>query len=101
MNAEGEPSLVGSWRVDPDHGATLDRFGEVTLHFRDDGSLDYVVAGAERDQVMQLRYRVDGSELVTDQPSAPSEERTRFGFTEEGKLALEYDGFMAYYVRCS
>lgn len=99
MNAAA--SLVGSWRVDPGHGATLDRFGDVTLHFREDGLLDYVIAGSERDQVIHLRYHVDGSDLVTDQPSAPSEERTRFAFTEDGKLTLEYDGFTAYYLRCS
>lgn len=98
MNAEA--SLVGSWCVDPGHGATLDRFGDVTLHFREDGSLDYVIAGAERDQVIQLRYKVDGSDLVTDQPSAPSVERTRFGISDDGKLTLEYGGFTAYYVRC-
>jgi hypothetical protein len=70
----------------------------VTLHFREDGSLDYVVAGADRD-VIQLRYHMHGSELVTDEPSAASEERTGLGFTEEGKLVLEYNGLKAYYVR--
>lgn len=101
MKTPDGPSVVGSWRVDPSHGATIDRFGDARLNFREDGSLDYVVIGSERDQVIQLRYRIDGSELVTDQPSSPSEERTRLRFTEEGKLALEYEGFTAYYVRIS
>ena len=29
---------------------------------------------------MLLTWRIDGEELVTDQPSAPNEERTRFRF---------------------
>jgi hypothetical protein len=37
---------------------------------------------------MHLTYRVDGSSLVTNQPSSPREERTEFYFMPDGRLAV-------------
>ena len=35
--------LHGAWRTDPNDEASLPQFGDVTLEFRDDGSLLYIV----------------------------------------------------------
>ena len=49
------------------------------MEFRGDGKLAYVVVTAEgKTQTMRLIYRVEGDTLVTDQPSSPREERSRF-----------------------
>jgi hypothetical protein len=48
---------------------------------------------------MRLVYRVDGDELITDQPSAPGEHRTKFSFDDGGRLILEDEGETSRFVR--
>lgn len=48
---------------------------------------------------MLLTYRVEGDVLVTDQPSDPREERTKFKFTASGNLVLLREQRPATYVR--
>jgi len=51
----------------------------------------HLVAG-ERWGIMKLRYRIDGDTLVTNQPSAPREERSRFALAPDGTLTIEFGG---------
>lgn len=99
--ASSAAALVGRWVVDPDDDAARARFGDVVMEFDDGGALTYVIRGDAKDQVMMLRYRVEGDELITNQPSAPREDRTRFGFSPDGRLVLQHEGFSARYVRRS
>ena len=69
------------------------------LQFGDDGQLRYCILANDKWQIMKLIYRVDGNTLVTDQPSAPREERTRFSFQADGVLVLDYEGERAIYHR--
>jgi hypothetical protein len=48
---------------------------------------------------MFLTYRVVGDELVTDQPSAPREERTQFRFTQDVRLVLTFGGVQSTFRR--
>ncbi len=48
---------------------------------------------------MNLLFRVDGDHLVTNQPSQPQEERTKFSFDAEGNLILDYDGNKSWFAR--
>lgn len=85
MNAH----LLGTWRTDPNDEWSRRTYGVVSLRFEADGTLVYAIHLPSKDQLMHLRYRVDGDILVTDQPSAPREERTRFFFTPDGRLGIE------------
>ena len=87
----GEPQtadlarLIGKWygRVD----------GEpVGLEFLPDGRLAYVVLSGDRAQTVRMTYRLDANYLITDQASAPHEERTRFRFEGPDRLVLEFGG---------
>src|SRR5712691_50148 len=73
--------LIGKW------------FGRVSgeavgLEFLEDGRLAYAILTENSTQIMRMTYRVDGAVLVTDQPSHPREERTRFGGTSPAPLCL-------------
>jgi hypothetical protein len=92
-------ALLGTWVTDPTDEVTRERFGHLVMCFEADGSLTYTIRTEERDRIMLLRYRVERDVVITDQPSAPREERTQFGFTSEGRLVLNYRGFTAYFVR--
>lgn len=91
--------LIGKWKSDPDDPSTQAIYGHVTQTFHEDGRLIYVSHSTGKDQVMHLVYTIDGDELVTDQPSAPAEHRTRFSFDDRDRLILEDEGERSRFVR--
>jgi hypothetical protein len=92
--------LVGSWTGDPGDVAAVREYGQVTLEFSPDGQLVYTVQAEGKKQIIMLEYRVEGDVLVTDQPSSPREERTKFLF-QNGRLVLFYSDHRSTYVRNS
>jgi hypothetical protein len=93
--------LIGSWRIESEDAAGRSRYGEVVISFAEDGSLTYTVETDDgRKQISKLLYRVDApGVLVTDQPSAPGEQRTRYEFDASGRLMLDFAGTKSWYVR--
>lgn len=95
-----ESRLLGSWVADPQDFAGLDEFGCVELCFSADGSLRYTIKEKGRCMIILLRYYVVGEDtIVTEQPSAPKKEKTRFYFTDDGRLVLSFCGARSRYVR--
>jgi hypothetical protein len=82
--------LIGTWRTDPNDGRSLHEYGDVSMRFEKGGTLVYTVHLPDKEQIVRLTYRVDGDWLVTDQPSSPRQERTRFRLMPDGRLALTY-----------
>jgi hypothetical protein len=99
MDATQKDSLVGRWQRDPLDSESSRHYGEITLQFTSDGQLIYTEYLKGKRQISMLTYRVEGPFIVTDQPSAPREERTAFEFTDEGKLVLVFGGVKSVYVR--
>jgi hypothetical protein len=81
--------LVGCWHLVRTEGQP---FEPAEADFRDDGRLYYSVLSGQRWQIMKLRYRIEGDTLVTDQPSHPREERSRFALAPDGTLTIEFAG---------
>jgi len=48
---------------------------------------------------MNLTYQVSGNILITDQPSYPKVEQTKFSFDPNGQLVLRYPGAKAWFER--
>ena len=84
--------LVGWWQSTSAGDANF-------MEFRADGTRNYCVELADRWQIMKLVFRIEADEIVTDQPSAPREERTRFDF-EGTTLYLLNEGERVVYRRC-
>jgi hypothetical protein len=101
MNAVKRPSLFGLWRTDHNDRWSLHEYGDVSLHFDDQGKLTYTIHLPTKKQVMYLTYKIEGTWIVTDQPTAARVERTEFFFTADGRLALKSasTGPPTYYVR--
>jgi len=90
------PELVGCWQMVRHPDAS----GEpAEADFRSDGRLFYSVLSGDRWQIMKLSYQIDGDVLVTDQPSSPRKERTRFALEGDGSLMLEFGGQRSWYKR--
>jgi hypothetical protein len=84
FRSESARQLLGTWRQANDHS--------VIMTFFQDGRLEYRTRENDKLQIMILTYRIDGAEIISDQPSAPHEERTRFAFEEEDTLVLTHGG---------
>jgi hypothetical protein len=91
-------SLVGTWVVDETDARALADLGNVQMDFGEGGGLVYTIRGKESDQIMKLRYKVKGSVIVTDQPSAPRVERTQFSVSDD-ILTLAFGGVPYRFVR--
>lgn len=92
----GSGILVGCWHLVRVDGQP---FEPAEADFREDGMLYYSVLSGTRWQIMKLTYRVDGDTLITDQPSSPREERTRFVLAQAGTLTLELGGVQGLFKR--
>jgi hypothetical protein len=91
-------NLVGAWVVDETDTRALAELGNVLMEFGDGGGLIYTIRGQEKDQIILLRYKVEGSTIVTDQPSQPRVERTEFSVAD-GVLTLTFDGVPCRFVK--
>lgn len=91
--------ITGTWRSDPDDPEAITMYGDVSLDFSPNGRLTYTIHSEGKRQIMLLTYRTEGDALITDQPSDPNEESTRFEFTSTGKLVLRYGNRPSTYVR--
>ena len=92
--------LLGKWVIDDSDDVALAKYGQTSMDFRSDGSLVYTIHCDEVDQKMFLSYRIQGSVLITDQPSSPKMARSEFMFDDDGRLVLFFDGVPSFYRRC-
>ncbi|MEQ1692720.1 MAG: hypothetical protein ABMA00_15625 [Gemmatimonas sp.] len=90
--------LFGTWRLmraDP----TLDFAPGVRMEFLPDGQMRYHIDVGGTDQVIALRYRVEGELLLTDNPAAPHSMSVRIVHGEGDVLLLDFAGVHAVLVR--
>ena len=90
--------LHGSWHLVRSE-ATLDAGNGVEMEFRPTGELVYAIDVGDRWQIMQLTYRLDGAQLITDQPSKPREERTPILLGADDTLVLGELGARTWFRR--
>ena len=91
--------LLGYWVIDPTDDQALAEFGNVSLSFKENGELLYTITSAAKDEIIRLRYVVEGSTLITDQPSHPSVERTEYSISSNGTLTLAIGGKLSRFIR--
>jgi|GEM_PF-892852 len=91
--------FIGIWKIDPEDHRAIEAYGNVTIEFNSIGRLRYIIHTEEKEQIMLMTYEVDGDRLITDQPSAPRIETSRFEFVSDDKLKLFFDGFESTYIR--
>ena len=69
------------------------------MQFKPSGELVYAVREAEKWQLMLLTYKVQGNTIVSNQRSAPHEERTAFSFPASNQLRLDRSGEVTSFKR--
>lgn len=95
---EGSHDLRGLWTVDRSDAATVDELGDVTLEFHSDGMLTYTITSPDKHQIILLTYRIEGREIITDQPSHPDEQRSEFEVIGK-RLMVVFGGERSHFVR--
>lgn len=98
MNHNENEKLIGSWVIIPEKN-NIDLHEIIRLDFKKDGQLIYSIISKEKKQVILLSYRIENDILITDQPTQPQEERTKFLFISDNRLMLEYEGQIDIYER--
>jgi hypothetical protein len=92
------PTIIGCWLLAT--SATGSDLGErVEVEFKPQGELVYATLENGKWSIMLLTYRVEGSEIVSNQPSAPNEERTEFHLSGTNELMLSFGGEQSSYTR--
>ena len=90
-------ALIGRWRLVHTEGPA--NFEHVTMEFGSDGGLQYSIGLPDGIQIVNLTYSVAGDVIITNQPSAPGEERTRFALGTDGRLELNHSGTRSWFER--
>lgn len=91
--------LVGVWELERADEALALAPGSF-MAFLPTGELRYAAPRSDGSaQVALLTYRIEGEWIVTDQPSAAREQRTRFRLPDRDRLELTYDGGRATFRR--
>lgn len=91
--------LIGVWNSDMNHETTKNNVGNATMTFTKDGNLLYDIYDGDKLQRIIMTYRVSGDTIISDQPSHPNEQRTKYKLENDDKLILEYEGTETMYKR--
>jgi hypothetical protein len=98
---EYDGRLIGQWKLDRSE-MTTKRDPSVKSEFmiyKDNGELEYLLDFGEKMQIMKLTYYVLGDTIVSNQPSHPREEKTKYYFDSHGKLVLDYQNRKSWYTK--
>ena len=91
--------LIGVWNSDMTDQATKNSLGNVIMTFTKDGSLFYDTYEGDKLQRMNMTYRISDDTIISDQPSHPNEQRTRYKLENNDKLILEFEGTTTVFTR--
>ncbi len=84
--------LIGVWLTDPKDKLTISTLGNVKMVFSEKGDLIYDIIEGDKTQRINMTFRTEGDILISDQPSHPKKERTKFEFENKDRLILEFSG---------
>jgi hypothetical protein len=94
-----DPRLIGVWVSDLDDELTVSNLGNVKMTFSDTGGLIYDIIEDSKVQRINMIFWTDGNTLISDQPSHPKKQKTKFEFESDRKLILEFGGERSVFLR--
>jgi hypothetical protein len=94
-----DKQLIGTWQSDLNDQDTKNAIGDVIMHFTIDGKLIYEINTSEKTQIMNLTFKTKDGFIISDQPSSPRVEKTKYTLVEENYLILEFEGKQSKFIR--
>ena len=93
-----DPSLFGEW----DSIIESPESENVKMAFYPDGQLIYHIISNEKIQILNLTFYTKNGLIVSNQPSKPKEESTRYYFENNYSiLCLDFDGELTKFIKKS
>jgi hypothetical protein len=77
----------------------VDTAEDTVSEFTPDGRLIYSITEGGKTGIMNLVYRTEDGYIISNQPSHPREDRTKYDFAEDGALILDYGGYRTTFSR--
>jgi hypothetical protein len=87
-----DKNLLGTWNSDENDETTQKTLGKVIMTFTKDGKLVYDIVEGVKQQRMNMVYKVQGDTIISDQPSHPQEQKTKYKIESGDKLILDFEG---------
>ncbi|MGC4022969.1 MAG: hypothetical protein QM734_14010 [Cyclobacteriaceae bacterium] len=91
--------LFGKWTTDKNDKLTVDFLGDVTMTFTPKGELIYEIKEGERLQIINMTFWTEDNYIISDQPSHPKKEKTKYSFGTDEYLILEFQGQTAKLIK--
>ena len=92
--------LYGSWVLDPKDKKAKESFGDICINFEKDGTASYLINTEDnKEQAILLTYKVLDDKIITNQPTHPKEEVSRFLFNSDGSLTIFFENQEASFIR--
>lgn len=91
--------LLGTWITHPEDEGEIQEFGEETLYFAADGRLIYEIGESGK---RFLTWRIEGSMLITDDPTYPRKGRIEFYLVADNQMiTISPEGYILSYQKMS
>jgi len=94
-----DKELIGIWNSDLTDMVTQNTLGEVTMTFTDDGKLTYDIHENGKIQRINMIYSTIGDTIITDQPSNPRQEKTKYRIKNSKILVMEFGGETTKFIK--
>ena len=91
--------LIGKWKNDCNDLESIRMYGNTMLEFIDNNRLVYHIYQNDKEQIINLTYKIRGNILITNQPSLPTREKTQFKIINNKELILIYDNIKVKYIK--
>lgn len=91
--------ILGIWTLLPPSVYHEPGVDEITAEFLKNGALRYVISLPDKKQVINLTYKIENDELITDQPSRPEPDTAHITRLDSQSLVLSSHGVVSTFVR--
>lgn len=92
-----EKRIIGVWKSDLLDESTRINIGNILMEFTENGKLIYKIF--ENVQIINMVYHLIDDVILSDQPSSPQVQKTKYKFQDNNILLLEFDGEITAFKR--
>lgn len=91
--------LFGKWTTDKNDKQTVDLLGDVIMTFTAKGELIYEIKEDDRLQIINMIFWTEDNYIISDQPTHPKKEKTKYSFGTADSLILELEGQATRFIK--
>lgn len=97
--SQNSKSLVGRWKLDSNNTESINEYGNTFIEFKDSGELIYTIYMDNKEQKIYMTYKIEKDYIITNQPSSPQIEQTKYRVMADGILILYFNNIKSVYIK--